>query len=376
MKRHIEVPRADAKDKLEAIGFSFHSWDGYWNEAASYEFSLEQVECIEAATNELHQLCLNAVDRIVGDEAYLRRFGIPRKYWDYVRASWKKDYDKHLYGRFDLAWDGDMGVAPKMLEYNADTPTSLLESAVAQWYWMEEKRGWCDQFNSVHEVLIDRWRALNLKGVVHFASLADNEEDWVCVAYLEDTARQAGYATKYLTLDQIGYDANLKAFGDMDNDRIVNLFKLYPWEWIFADKFGTFVPESGVQFIEPAWKALLSNKALLPILWEFNKGHPNLLASYFDKPELLRSYAKKPILSREGANVSLVDKGTLVASADGDYGAEGYVYQQLCALPKFGDKYAVIGSWVVGNLSCGMCIREDVSPITTNMSNFVPHFFR
>jgi glutathionylspermidine synthase len=36
-----------------------------------------------------------------------------------------------LYGRFDLAYRGDG--PPKLLEYNADTPTALFEAAVVQW---------------------------------------------------------------------------------------------------------------------------------------------------------------------------------------------------------------------------------------------------
>ena len=59
------------------------------------------------------------------------------------------------------------GTGPaKLLEYNADTPTSMFEAAVFQWTWLEQaierniipKRA--DQFNSIHERLIEAWKKL------------------------------------------------------------------------------------------------------------------------------------------------------------------------------------------------------------------------
>ncbi len=75
-----------------------------------------------------------------------------------------------LYGRFDFAYDGRN---IKMLEYNADTPTGLLEASVAQWLWIEQVSGIAnrDQFNSIHEDLIKRWKTILPRGShVHFAA--------------------------------------------------------------------------------------------------------------------------------------------------------------------------------------------------------------
>lgn len=117
---------------------------------------------------------------------------------------------------------------------------------------------------------------------------------------------------------------------------------------------------------------ILSNKALLPILWELYPNHKYLLKSYFDKGDLF-NYAKKPILSREGANIDLVSNGNVIAQTSGEYGMEGYVFQDLFELPKFGDNYALIGSWVIGQQSCGIGVRESTSLVTDNKSRFVPH---
>jgi len=368
-RQHI-APRPDFGAKLESIGLSFHSWDNYWREDVCYKFTAEQIDVLETAAEELHGLCLKAVEHII-DNQRLGELGIPVEFWDAIKQSFRST-DFSLYGRFDFAYDGVN--PPKMLEYNADTPTSLLESAVAQWYWMEEKFPGADQFNSLHERLVEQWKTAPGTGPIHIASLQENEEDWVCTMYLLDTVTQAGREAKHIFIEDIGWDEKNKQFVDMDNKPIETLFKLYPWEWMMREDFGPNVLVSKTNFIEPLWKAVLSCKGLLAVLWELFPDHPNLLPTYFT-PDKLTSYAKKPLYSREGANVELFRDGQLVAKDDGPYGQEGHVYQQLHSLPCIEGRYPVIGAWIVGKESAGMCIREDVSPITTNMSNFIPHYF-
>jgi len=373
MERLYSKVRPDHGKKLEAIGLSFWQWDNYWKEDACYRFSVEQIDELEAATAELHRLCMEAVRHAI-EHGRLGDLHIPEAFHPAIRLSFE-GRDFSLYGRFDLAYDGIH--PPKMLEYNADTPTSILESAVAQWYWLKDVFHDGDQFNSLHERLVARWDALPDETLIHFASIADNEEDWVAVTYLMETAIQAGKKVAHLNVEQIGWDAGRRAFVDMRGRRIDCLFKLYPWEWLMREPFAENIIGSGTRFIEPIWKSVLSCKGILPLLWELFPGHPNLLEAHFNRPHGLAAYVKKPLFSREGANIELHRDGRLAhRSNDGPYGAEGHVFQALSPLPCFDGVYPVIGSWVVGDEPAGMCIREDVTPITTNMSNFVPHFFR
>jgi glutathionylspermidine synthase len=83
---------------------------------------------------------------------------------------------------------------------------------------------------------------------------------------------------------------------------------------------------------------------------------------------------KKPLYSREGANVTIATKGGMLEEP-GQYGAEGFIWQGYHELPRFGENYTVIGSWIVGEEPAGIGIREDTSPITKNSSRFVPHYF-
>lgn len=378
MKRIPQTERPDRAEKLEAIGLSFHAWDDYWNEGVAYEFTMKQVDEIEAVTNELHDMCKAAVDHVVKNNLY-SLFGIPADYWLAIRSSWLMS-EPCLYGRFDLAYDGVN--PPKMLEYNADTPTSLLESAVAQWYWMEETHAGMDQFNSIHERLVRRWQQIMPANVhkdvppIYFASMSNNEEDWVCVHYLMDTAVQAGFDVRHIYMDQIGWDVPSQMFVDGDNNPIPTLFKLYPWEWMMKEDFGRHTLTCRTDFIEPMWKTLLSSKAILPVLWSLYPDHPNLLPAFSDSPHGLTSFAKKPLYSREGANIELWKEGRCIAVDAGPYGNQGYVYQQLFDLPCFEGNYPIIGSWVIGEESAGICVREDTVRITTNMSHFVPHYIK
>ena len=382
MRRFESKPRPDLAKRAADIGFEFSEIEGekYWDESAYYSFTLREIEeDLEAPTEELAALAREVVARVVGSERLMQQLEVPRPAWDQVAASWKRQ-DPSLYGRFDFAYDGK-GPA-KLLEYNADTPTSLFESAVVQWYWMRDLvdrgalPGDADQFNSLHERLIARFREVWPGRYLHLACMHQHVEDSGTIAYLADCAQQAGLETAPL-LDMSDIGVLQGRFADRQDCAIELLFKLYPWEWMFADGFGADPAMAMTRFIEPAWKAVLSNKGLLALLWEAEAGHPNLLPAFFEsdpKAETLgQVYARKPLLSREGANVTLYDGANILARTSGDYGAEGYVRQELRLLPDFDGGRPVLGCWLVGDCAAGMGIREDTGPITSNRSRFVPH---
>ncbi len=381
--RRIACPeRDDWRATAEACGFDFHTIDGerYWDERAYYAFSLDEIERqIETPTGEIDAMCLELVARAIDDEKYLRRLKIPEAFWPLLSESWHRD-EKSLYGRLDLSFDG-RGPA-KLLEYNADTPTSIFEAAVFQWAWLEQAMErriapvCADQFNSIHERLIDAWKKLRLGGHLHLTGTTENSEDAGTLAYLEDTATQAGLDTTMIDIEDIGWRDD-GGFVDLDDREIELAFKLYPWEWMFHDEFGARLLEAPTRWIEPPWKAVLSNKGILPLLWEMFRGHPNLLPAFFeDDPnaaQLGTSYVRKPLYSREGANVTMVRSGTTLMQQEGPYGAEGFVRQAFAPLPNFLDQYPVVGSWLVDHTPCGLSIREDANPITGNTSRFLPH---
>ena len=382
MQRLVCQERDDWRATAEAAGFDFHTIDGerYWDERACYAFTLDEIEHqIEAPTGEIDEMCLELVGRAIDDEKYLRRLRLPETFWPLIRDSWHRD-EGSLYGRLDLSFDG-RGPA-KLLEYNADTPTSIFEAAVFQWTWLEQAierhilPADADQFNSLHERLIDAWKKVGNGRHLHLAGTLDSSEDAGTLAYLEDTARQAGLETTLLDIETIGW-LDKGGFVDLDNRGIELAFKLYPWEWMFHDAFGDKLARAPTRWIEPPWKAILSNKGMLPLLWEMFPDHPNLLPAFFeDEPNaasLGSSFVRKPLYSREGANVALIREGVTVVEQQGPYGAEGFIRQAMAPLPSFSKQYPVLGSWLIDHTPCGLSIREDENPITGNTSRFLPH---
>jgi glutathionylspermidine synthase len=383
MKRIACPERCDWRETADACGFDFHEIDGerYWDERGYYAFSLDEIENdLETPTAEIDAMCIELVERVIDDDALKRRLQIPQAFWPLLADSWERD-DPSLYGRLDLSYGGH-GPA-KLLEYNADTPTSIFEAAVFQWTWLEqaiERRiipAHADQYNSIHELLIARWKVLGDGRPLHLAGITGDAEDAGTLGYLADTASQAGLATTIIDIEDIGWREDGGGFVDLDTVDMALVFKLYPWEWMFHDAFGARLFEARTRWIEPPWKAILSNKGILPLLWEMFEGHPNLLPAFFEDDPMAAalgtSFVRKPLYSREGANVSLVADGVAVSTQEGPYGAEGFVRQALAPLPDFGGVYPVIGSWLVAGEACGLSIREDASPITGNSSRFLPH---
>ncbi|MFD5427334.1 glutathionylspermidine synthase family protein [Streptomyces sp. NPDC127084] len=391
MRRHTIEPRPGWQQTVEEQGVIYPltrypdgSLRPYWDESAYYEFSLPEVEALEEVVEELHAMCLAAAGRIVAQDRFADLGITDPRLARRVAESWRRRAElPSLYGRFDLRYDG-MGPA-KLLEYNADTPTSLVEAASPQWFWMEELFPGADQWNSLHERLVDAWKRqapLLPPGPVHFVHSDGDElgEDLMTVAYLRETAQQAGLATEALSVERIGWDRISGRFVDDRLRFIRSCFKLYPWEWLATDPFGPHVLDTldngggtgTTCWIEPAWKMLLSNKALMAVLWELYPGHPNLLPAYLDGPRELATttgYVAKPLLGREGAGVTIHEPG----DADPVIRDEPCCYQELAPLADFDGNRVVLGAWVVENEAAGLGIRESAGLITDEYARFIPH---
>ncbi|MGC5038355.1 glutathionylspermidine synthase family protein [Streptomyces sp. DT190] len=390
MERRTTTPRPGWQQTVEEQGLIYPltrypdgSLRAYWDESAYYVFGLPEIEALEEVVEELHRMCLAAAEHIVTEDRFADLGITDPRVARAVAEAWHRRAElPSLYGRFDLHYDGT-GPA-RLLEYNADTPTSLVEAASPQWFWMEERFPGADQWNSLHERLIDAWKnqaALLPPGSpLYFAYSSADElgEDLMTVAYLKETAEQAGLPTDWISMEEIGWDRLSGRFVDQRLRFIRSVFKLYPWEWLTTDRFAGHVLDTldngggtgSTLWIEPAWKMLLSNKALLAILWELYPDHPNLLPAYLDGPRDLTAtgWVAKPLLGREGAGVTIHEPGTDPTPRD-----EPCCYQRLAPLPDFDGNRVVLGAWVVEHESAGLGIRESSGLITDEYARFLPH---
>ena len=384
MQRLSLTPRANWQQRVESQGLTFHTLENgtpYWDESAAYQFTAAEIDTLEAAGYTLQEMCLAAAQHIIDEKRYAE-LDIPDFAVEAIEWAWNNE-PPAIYGRFDVSWAGaHSGTPPKLLEYNADTPTSLLEAAVIQWHWLKDMPQTLvsykpDQFNSIHEKLIAKWKDIDpyLSKPIYFAAL-DNPEDQLTITYLRDTAQQAKLDTLQMFMHEIGWNDSQQAFLDPDERPMFSIFKLYPWEAMLQEEFGphAIATYTAVRWIEPIWKMLLSNKGILPILWQLYPNHELLLESHFDSPGSLKNYVRKPLMSREGANITLVRDNATVVSTPGPYNGK-QIYQALAPPATFDNRHAVLGLWMIDQDCCGMGIRESFSPITDNLSAFVPHFF-
>jgi glutathionylspermidine synthase len=375
MQRLALEPRPNWQKRVESHGLLYHTLGGepYWDETACYQFRSAEIDNLELATEALHRMCLDVVVEVIQERSF-GLFLIPPEFEEMVVRSWEEQ-EPSIYGRFDLAYDGSG--PPRLLEYNADTPTALVEAAVAQWFWVQDHDPRGDQFNSIHERLIDGWKALRERdpSPIHFSALSGVVEDYVTVEYLRDTAIQAGFETDYLDVEQVGWDGPHGRFVDRHDRPIERLFKLYPWEWLVRDEFGQHIPRAATRWVEPAWKMILSCKSILPLLYDRYPDSPYLVPASFEPSAKVLGgrYVRKPVHGREGSNIQVVVDGRVVHQTGGPYDDGPFVYQQLVPVRPFDGRYPVLGTWVINGVACGMGIREDGALITQNTSRFLPH---
>jgi glutathionylspermidine synthase len=376
MKRKRIDPRPNWVRRLEEI--EFFSWkhqDGspYWVEDAYYELSMAEIEILHEAAVTCEALVTAEIELAIQDSSRLARLGLNEQLATLAQLSWRRG-DPSFYGRFDFAWDG-LG-PPKLLEYNADTPTSLFEAAVVQWRWLVERDREADQYNSIHERLIAAWRALSRavpsNGRLHFASQQGEIDDAATTAYLADCAIQAGISTCLIDIADIGLKNGRLV--DLEDRPISHMFKLYPWEWLTAEDaaFTAALQESGIGVLEPPWRVAASSKGLLADLWRSAPDCPYLLPAYWNEAALTGDRVGKPILGREGANVKLrfADHNW---DGDGPFADQPYIWQARAAMPAFDGQIPVFGVWIVAGEPCGLGIREDQAAVTGLGARFIPH---
>eukprot|EP00759_Apiculatamorpha_spiralis_P046497 PhF_6_TR42846/c0_g1_i2/m.64888 len=382
-----------------AVGINWDSFgfvsEPYWSRNAIYRVDAEAAIVLRNATYELHSMCLEVVDEVVNRPDLLRRLHIPEHAWSMIKTSWDAK-DPDVLGRFDFAIDKATGL-PKLLEYNADTPTTLIESGVMQRNWVT---GW--QFNILHEMMTSVLESLaKSKQKVCFAyqHLGDpherNEEQdtitYVSKLYDEQATAIGGQHSNVVDIEcmeaQNGQNGGrIACFVDgLERGDVDLLWKLYPWEWLVSEEFGYELCGVGamhntppnVAVCEPAWKMILSNKGLLPLLWERYPNHPYLVEAYFDQPLDFRTndvvpWVIKPLFGREAIGIR---KGNVKSNVEDPpvdiYG--GSVYQRYVDVAPLHGRHWTVGSWVIRGQPSALSFREDIHDVVSQNSCFVAH---
>lgn len=378
------------KDYLESIGFSWHT-----DEDGS-DYISDNLVCIKEseanayyeAVNELYDMFIAAAQEVI-DKNRFDELGIPFNLIDAIKMSWENEVHWHLYGRFDLAGGLD-GKPIKLIEFNADTPTALFESAILQWAILKQNnQDESLQFNSIYESLMDNFKRLitldeNVENFdelyegwkILFSSVAGNKEEEITTRLLEHIAKEAGFKTNFSYVDEVefGQEGIFK-----DGENYEYWFKLIPWEDIAIEEgelamlLTEIMRNQKAIILNPAYTLLFQSKGILKILWELYPNHPLLLETK-DEPLETKAYVKKPVFGREGANVSVVKDGKVLHENVGPYGNNNFIYQEYTELNSYENEYYQAGVFFAYE-GCGLGFRKG-GLVLDNSSKFLGHIIK
>ncbi|CAF3707941.1 unnamed protein product [Rotaria sp. Silwood1] len=350
---------------------------------------------IGTASNEIHRMFIEATQRVMNDDELMAHCGIPQVFWSRIRYSWANHRHLEMSGRLDLAFNGEQ---LKVFDYNADSTSALFECSVIQQKWAEAvqlESTFLPGFQ-MHRALVYNWKHMNIKSRVHLL-INNDPEEMLTGLYMQQVMNEAGIDTKLcrMTDDLYWKDGKIE---DSDGRLVTTVWKLWMWDTIFNDYFNTqkergldvdnnthWIPTNGehphlsdiflndqIQVIEPLWKVITSNKALLPILWSMYPNHPYLLRSEWTVTDTLKrsGYVKKPIVGCCGQNITLYnnDDETVIDETMGNYRNRNCIYQELFHLTYFNGYYCIFGSWILHGHFTGFCVYEDQKLITNAKS--------
>ncbi len=375
---------------LEKLGFVWHTDS---DESSYLSHQLVEITEAEAAAyyeagNTLYDMFVEAGEYVMEHDLF-HEIGIPFNLVEQIKESWENEVHWHLYGRFDLAGGID-GEPIKLLEFNADTPTALFETAIVQWAILKQNgMDASKQFNIVYDKLLENFqRLVTLEASVEafterydgwrflFTAIRGNAEEENTVRLLQHIATEAGYETEFAFMDEVELSGEEGIF--YQDEAYELWFKLIPWEDIAIEEselgalLGDIIANQKAIIFNPSYTLMFQSKGIMKILWDLYPNHPLLLETSFEPLEGQKQ-VKKPIFGREGGSVAILDEeGRELLAEQGEYDAFSSIYQSYVALPadQSGARYQA--GLFYAYESCGVGFRKG-GEIMNNMSKFVGH---
>jgi len=381
------------REVLEEIGLNWHTdSDGTAYIADELvEVSDTEAEAYYTAANEIYDMYVEAAEYVIENDLFFD-LGIPFNLIDVIKKSWENDVHWHIYGRFDFA--GGIDNKPiKLIEFNADTPTGLFETALLQWALlkannMDEER----QFNNVYEAISENFKRLitleestesfdeNYDGwKILFSATEGIDEEEVTTKLLKRMADDAGFVTNYEFLDKVNFSED--GIFDSKNEAYDYWFKLYPWEDIGMDEgelsiiLNDIMQNQKAIILNPAYTLLFQSKGMLKVLYDLYPDSPYLLKTS-DKPLDGISYVEKKMFGREGANTKIVDaNGNVIEEKSGEYDSHKSIFQEYVEFPQDSKELSYQAGVFFSYEACGLSFRRG-GKILDNMSKFVGHVLK
>ncbi|MFT7004966.1 MAG: glutathionylspermidine synthase [Sulfurimonas sp.] len=375
---------------LEELGFTWHTdSDGtkYINDEL-VEVTQKEAEAYYEAGNKIYDMYVQAAEYVIENNLFFE-LGIPFNLIETIKKSWENDVHWHIYGRFDFAGGID-GKNIKLIEFNADTPTSLFETTLLQWALlkqnnMDEEK----QFNNIYEAISQNFkRLITLEDDIElfeerydgwkilFSSVEGNDEEEATTRLLQQMATDAGFNTSFEYLQNVRFDEN--GIFDANDNQYEYWFKLFPWEDIGSDEpelattLGNIIKNQKAIILNPAYTLLFQSKGIMKIMSDLFPDSPYLLKTSFEPLEGIKQ-VEKAVFGREGANTKIIDAdGTVLEQIDGPYDNYKKVYQEYVDFNKDTNEAKYQAGVFFAYESCGLSFRKG-GEILDNMSKFVGH---
>lgn len=392
----MRLEKIEALDNkyLESIGFTWHTDSDESSYIANelVVISEEEAEAFYEATNELYDMFIEGAQYVIDNELF-HELNIPFNLVEVIKESWENDVHWHLYSRFDLAGGVD-GKPIKLIEFNADTPTSLFETAIIQWAML--KRNGLDessQFNNLYDALKDNFKRIitldsdiekfdeyysKLGWKILFSSISSSSEDINTTKLLQHIASEAGFNTDFEFIENVNFSDD----GIFKDDELFEFwFKLIPWEDIAIQEselaliLTEIIKEKRAIIFNPAYTLIFQSKAFMKILWDLYPNHPLLLETSFE-PLKGKKYVEKKAFGREGANIKIINSdGSVEIENGGDYEGHKSIFQEYVDFVKDSKGECYQAGVFYAYEACGLGFRRG-GKILNNMSKFVGHIIK
>lgn len=375
---------------LKDLGFTWHTDnDGskYINDALIL-VSPQEAEAYYEAGNTLYEMYAQAAEYVIENDLFFD-LGIPFNLIDVIKKSWENDVHWHIYSRFDLA--GGIDCKPiKLIEFNADTPTSLFETALLQWALLKHNNmDEAKQFNNLYEALTENFKRLitlfedtelfdeRYDGwKILFSCMSGNDEEEATTRLLQQIATDAGFHTGFEFLKDLHFDA--EGIYDARGNQYEYWFKLFPWEDIAIDEpeLATMLTEimqnQKAIILNPAYTLLFQSKGMMKILCDLFPDSPYLLQTSFEPLKGVKQ-VEKTLFGREGANTKIIaEDGSILEQTEGPYENYKKIYQEYVDFPSDSEGVKYQAGLFFAYESCGLSFRKG-GEILDNMSKFVGH---
>ena len=392
MKLEKLKPLSD--EYLESIGFVWHT-DSDNSSYISDEIVVineDEANAYYEATNELYDMFAQAGQYVIDNDLF-HELNIPFNLVEIIKESWENEVHWHLYSRFDLAGGID-GKPIKLIEFNADTPTSLFETAIIQWAMLKANGlDEASQFNNLYEALKDNFKRIitldsdiekfeeyysGLGWKILFSSISSSSEDINTTKLLQHIATEAGFNTDFEFIENVQFSDE----GIFKDDELFEFwFKLIPWENIAIEEselaliLTQIINDKKAIIFNPAYTLMFQSKGFMKILWDLYPNHPLLLETSFE-PLIGKKQVEKRCFGREGANIKIINADQSIdEQTSGDYEGHKAIYQEYVEFPKDSNGNSYQAGVFYAYEACALGFRRG-GKILNNMSKFVGHIIK